>query len=85
MRMLKTNSNNARIALRTERRRCDVAHRYISFIHKNFPDEELAHYLVAEWRRLASILRIPTNGGPKQLQHKVRRSPDYPEALRDFS
>ena len=83
--MLKTNSSDARAALRAERQRSDVAHRYISFIHKSFPDEELAHYLAAEWRRLASILRVRTDGSPEQLQQKVRHSPDYPEALRTFS
>ena len=85
LRMLKTNSNDARTALRAERQRCDVAHRYISFIHKHCPDEERNHYRAPEWRRLASILQLRTNGTPEQLQRNVRRSPDYPEALRTFS
>ena len=85
LRMLKTNSSDARAALRAERQRSDVAHRYISFIHKSFPDEELTHYLAAEWRRLASVLHVRTDGNPQQLQKKVRLSPDYPDALRTIS
>jgi len=85
IRMLKTNSSYARRALRAERQRSDDAHRFISFIHKNYPNEELAHYLKGEWRRLASTLRVRADGDSKQLQEQVRLSPDYPEALRTFS
>jgi len=85
IRMLKTNSADARESLRAERQRDDIAHRYVSFIHRSFPDEELSHYLAAEWQRLAAIVNVPTNGSPKQLQKKVRLSSDYPEALRTFS
>lgn len=85
LRMLKTNSSEARTALRRERERSDVAHRYISFIHEHFPDEERNHYLAQEWRRLASSLHLPTDGDSKQLQRSVRRSPDYPKVLRTFT
>lgn len=85
IRMLKTKSRAARESLRSERRRDEVAHRYISFIHKNFPKEELAHYLANDWRRLAASLKIQPDGEIHELQKSIRKNPVYPQALRDFT
>jgi len=49
IRMLKTDSDLARQEFRYIRRNNDTAHEYISFIHRNFPNEELNHFKKFEW------------------------------------
>ena len=44
VRMLKTDNENARNVLRNNRRQNPIADHYISFIHKNFPNEEKPIY-----------------------------------------
>jgi hypothetical protein len=53
VRMLKTDGDSARAAFRTLRRQEQVAHDFISFIHKNFPDEEANQYVADEWKQVA--------------------------------
>ncbi len=53
VRMLKTDDDNARSIFRTLRRQNQTAHDFISFIHKNFSDEEANQYKLDEWKQVA--------------------------------
>ncbi len=88
VRMLKTDSQDARAILRDVRKEDEVAHAYISFIHRCFPKEELNQYTVAEWRQLAALLELTDSAGLKkdELVEAIRRHyPHYREQLRDLS
>jgi hypothetical protein len=83
--MLKT-KENARKVFRKARAENAVAHEYISFIHRNFPDEEINQYTVGEWRTLAS--HVGLNGKGKEaleiLEELKATTPGYQELLRDL-
>lgn len=84
VRMLKTNSEAARGRFRDLRVGDEVAHEYISFIHRCFPNEERNQYRVREWRSVASELGIDTAGlSLDNLARAVREAaPNYQELLR---
>jgi len=86
VRMLKTNSDAARKIFRESRRRNDTVDAYVSFIHKNFPNEEMNQYSASEWKRLAGRYDIDGTGLSKDdLAKKVRETaPEYRTQLRDF-
>jgi hypothetical protein len=87
VRMLKTDSESAREVFRKLRREDEIAQAYISFIHRNFPKEELNQYTVAEWRRLGLLLNIQSLEGlrKEEVVKKIRESrPDYQNQLRDL-
>ena len=79
VRMLKTDSAEARVIFREMRRNNEIANRYVSFIHKNFPAEEENQYTAKEWRELA--LRIGIEKPPSRKTDVIRlvreASPDY--------
>jgi len=88
VRMLKTDSEAARTILRDARREDEVAHAYISFIHRCFPKEELNQYTAAEWRQLAELLDFKATAGLKknELVESIRHHyPHYREQLRDLT
>lgn len=87
VRMLKSNSDEARRRFRETRAADDVAHNYISFIHRNFPNEERNHYRAAEWRSVAEGLGISTAGlSLEELAEAVRRAdPGYEQLMRSLS
>ena len=73
VRMLKTASAPAREAFRKIRAQEESAHNYISFIHRNYPDEEKNQYLADEWRRLAAKLGLAVAGlGKDELVALIR-------------
>lgn len=85
VRMLKTESQEARQTFRTIRHTEAIAHEYISFIHRNFLKEEANQYQLTEWKELAHRLHISTQGLSKdQLIEKIRQTvPDnYRQQLR---
>ena len=84
VRMLKTNSPGARHTFRDQRATNDVAHEYITFIHRNFAEEERNQYLRRDWEELADKLSITTGELTKdELIRIIRReSADYREELR---
>lgn len=85
VRMLKTGSNSARSEFRQVRAADDIAHAYISFIHRNFPNEERNQYLAAEWKQLARNLGINTKGlSVPEIINRVRTVQAYQEALRNL-
>lgn len=87
VRMIKTDSEPARQEFRRFRANDDDAHAYISFIHKNYPDEEANQYLTTEWRSVAQDLGIQIKGLKKvDIIRLIRESyPNYREHLRLIS
>jgi len=84
VRMIKTDSAAARSTFRRLRRADPEAHRFISFIHRNFPREELNQYMLPEWRKLAQAVDVATHGSAEELAIAIRQAdPDYRELLRD--
>ena len=86
VRMLKTASPEARKAFRDARAQDETAHDYISFIHRNYPDEELNQYLRSEWDEIAKRLDIAVNGITKRdLVQSIREAcPNYRDLLRSL-
>ncbi|HQR70348.1 MAG TPA: hypothetical protein PLE54_07075 [Burkholderiaceae bacterium] len=84
VRMLKTNSPAARSALRQFRRNDETAHRYVSFIHRNFPTEEQNQYLSSEWKAIAAAHKLNVAGKPSDdIVSAVREGiPNYQDELR---
>jgi hypothetical protein len=65
------------------RKENDIVHRYVSFIHRNFPKEEENHYLVVDWKSVAEAIALETGGlAREEVIAAVRRHPDYMERLR---
>lgn len=83
VRMIKTDSDSARQEFRKFRAN-DDAHAYISFIHRNYPNEEENQYLASEWRTVAQNFGIQTKGlGKGDIIQLIReRYPNYREQLR---
>jgi hypothetical protein len=85
VRMLKTDSDIARQEFRQIRAEDDIAHDYISFIHRNFPKEEVNQYLTAEWKEAARKLNINIKGLPaSQVIEHVRAQLNYQDILRNL-
>ncbi|PIR44939.1 MAG: hypothetical protein COV10_01900 [Candidatus Vogelbacteria bacterium CG10_big_fil_rev_8_21_14_0_10_51_16] len=84
IRMLKTNSADARKVFREVRKNNEVAHQYISFIHRNLPSEEKNQYLTNEWRILAQKLGIKSDLEIEELLSQIRSKENYQEMLREL-
>lgn len=84
LRMLKTDNDKARTVFRSIRKTDDVVHQYISFIHKNFPAEEVNQYKKAEWLVLLKFLKLVANNQSSvQANELLRMSvPSYQDQLR---
>lgn len=87
IRMLGARSPEAKSVLREFRRNDNVAHEYISFIHRNRPDKEKAAYTVAELRRAVDeLLGVDASGLSADdclLVLRERTGSDYMGWLRD--
>lgn len=85
VRMLKTDNESARKVFRKARAGNPAAHEYISFIHRNFPDEEINQYTIAEWRAAASHVGLIGKGkkAVEILEELKATTPGYQELLRD--
>lgn len=86
VRMIKTDNENARKIFRKERKSNQTAHEYISFIHKNFPKEELNQYTLSEWRIVGSQAGIKTTGkSAAQIAQELRElTPNYQDLMRNM-
>ena len=86
VRMLKTDNESARKVFREARAGNSIAHEYISFIHCNFPDEEINQYTIAEWRAVATHAGITAKGkkAAEILEELKATTPGYQELLRDL-
>jgi hypothetical protein len=83
VRMLKTSSTDARNKFREIRKECETSHKYISFIHKNFPQEENNQYLAADWRKAALSIGLPIRGQSiDSVRKAVREKDNYLDILR---
>lgn len=86
VRMLKTNNESARRVFRQERAANAVANDYISFLHRNFPAEEVNQYTKAEWKLVATKAGLdPAKKNAAQLAEELRKTtPNYQTLLRDL-
>lgn len=86
VRMLKTNSDESRQRAREIREADAIANDYVSFIFRNFPDEERNHYRTAEWRAAARKLGIDYTGmRSEEVVKAVREAgPTYREVLQSI-
>lgn len=84
VRMLKTDNDAARSVFRRLRREDDDAHRYISFIHKHYPTEEVNQYRKSEWQSILKIADLNAgNVSAAEASQLLRENvPDYREILR---
>ena len=86
VRMLKTRSAEAKKVFRRIRREDKVANEYVSFVHRNYPDEEQSHYSKREWCVIADELGInSTNKEIAALCEEIRTRDDYTERLRTLA
>lgn len=78
VRMLKTSNDDMRNVFRSIRSQNSAAHEYISFIHRNFPFEEVNQYTAAEWKELARILGItPSNKKDENIYNIREKFPNH--------
>ncbi len=84
LRMIKTSGEVSRLKFREIRKTNNNAHKYISFIHRNFPTEELNQYTKEEWLLIAHSYdtSIQGNLSKNDLYQRVICNPDYQERLR---
>ena len=84
VRMLKTQNDAARQALREVRATSTVAHRYISFVDRFLPDEEINRLTKAEWHDFALSLGLQPDRMPARRTVVLIRQqvPDYQDRLR---
>lgn len=85
VRMLKTNSNDARVVFRRLRAESDTVHRFVSFIHEAFPDEESNQYLAEDWKKCARTIGISSINtmSREAIIAAVRAHPSYRDVIRD--
>lgn len=82
-RMLKTSSPEARKSFKEARASDDVAHAFVSFMHKNFPTEEENCYPAKDWKAAATILGIRDENLPREtIIKRVRKFTEYRDVLR---
>lgn len=84
IRMLKSNSSTARTAFQDHRRNSDVVHKFVSFIHRNYPREEENAYRMDSWREAAKTLGLDTTGDASTVIARVRSIVGYMDTLRSL-
>ena len=85
VRMIKTNNDNARNIFREQRKSNVAADHYISFIHRNFLNEEKNHFTISELRKVAELLGISTKSKTKdQLYEEIHCQNNYQNYLRQL-
>ena len=86
LRMIKTSGEESRTAFREFRRNSTTAHNYISFIHRNFPNEELNQFTKAEWLTVAKSYdnEVEKNSSKPDLFSFVKQHEDYQERLKNL-
>ena len=84
VRMIKTDNESARAVFRSMRKENPIADHYISFIHKNFPNEEKNQFTTVELKKVAAHLGITNYPNNKDALYQLISSIDgYQDALRD--
>ena len=85
LRMIKTSNVIATEDFREIRRNNNTAHEYISFIHRNFPNEELHHFNKKEWEyAFRNIVEANPEGLSKANMREAIKMRDsyYQDSLR---
>ncbi len=86
VRMLKCRSEGARTVFRKECQNDIESWRYVSFIHKNFRDEETNCWTPGEWRTIAKQCGQDTSGSAKDIANRLRsEGQDYRSELRKLA
>jgi len=87
VRMLKCAGASARQRLREIRRDDEVAHQFISFIHRNLASEEVNAFVTSEWRQIYSDLtgRSADGMGGEEIRDELAKIPGYQDSLRLIS
>lgn len=87
VRMLKSGNEQARNEFRKIRKSSDSAHDFISFIHRNLPDEEVNQYLKSEWISIAQKLHveIDISSNAQNIRDRIADAhPNYRDYLREI-
>jgi len=85
VRMLKTNNTNSRNIFRRLRASNPIIDEYITFIHRNFPREEINHFSIDELRLAANKLGIDTNNLSKEAIHtNICKIENYMNLLKEY-
>ena len=85
VRMLKTDNEYARSVFRLVRKENPIADHYISFIHRNFPNEEKNQYTASELRIIADVLNIDSSIRNKDsLYNEIRKHDTYQQLLKNL-
>ncbi|MDE0620571.1 MAG: hypothetical protein OXH83_02755 [Bryobacterales bacterium] len=86
VRMLKTRTERSKTVFRSMRKQIPQVDEYISFIHRNFPNEERNHYSTHELRSVGRQLGIDTKDKNKTDLHAEIRTHHgtYRTLLRDL-
>jgi len=72
VRMLKTSNDDMRKVFREIRSQNFASHEFISFIHRNFPDEEVNQYTAIEWKELTKKLNITIASKKEENIYNIR-------------
>lgn len=85
VRMLGTKSSEAEDVYNYWRANNRVVHKYISFIHDNFPEREYNRYNKDEWKKVSEAMGIRLDDGAykEEIVERVRSRSDYKEYLRE--
>jgi len=84
VRMLKTRGENAKNEFRRLRKLDKTIDKYISFIHRNFPSEELNHFSASEWREIGKKLSLPQNTDRKIIHQTLQQYDMYQNILKEL-
>jgi hypothetical protein len=86
VRMLKTDNQKARAVFRETRAKIPVAHDYVSFIYRNFPQEEINQYTITEWRAIGTECGLVVKGKNAQMIAEELKAvaPNYQDIMRDL-
>lgn len=84
--MLKTDNQDARTIFRKMRLNINFAHEYISFIYRNFPNEEINQYTIAEWQATGTKAGLITKGqSALTIADELRTTvPNYQDLMCDL-
>ncbi len=84
VRMIKTDNEQARQVFRRIRKSDLIADHYISFIHRNFPNEEINQFTSAELQIVANHLGITNCATKKAMYQRISAVDGYQTLLRDL-
>lgn len=84
VRMMKTSSSEAKEAFQSFRRTNTPQEEFISFIFRNFPDEERNHYTINQFRKVADKRGISTTGLSKEDLYRRLKNDQPNECIEEL-